>query len=40
MVANRIASPLSFGLGRRLAWVGGALALLWLGVAWALGWPA
>jgi hypothetical protein len=33
-------SPLGFGVGERLAWVGGALAALWLGVAWALGWFA
>jgi hypothetical protein len=39
-VMDRFASPLAFSVGERLAWIGGALVLLWLGVAWALGWFA
>jgi hypothetical protein len=35
---DRVASPLGFSALERLAWVGGALVVLWLGVAWALGW--
>jgi hypothetical protein len=31
-------SPLGFSVGERLAWIGGALLVLWLAVAWALGW--
>ena len=37
---DRFASPLGFSVGQRLAWVGGALAVLWLAVVWALGWLA
>jgi hypothetical protein len=37
---DRLSSPLGFSVGERLAWIGGAVVALWLGVAWALGWLA
>ena len=35
---NGPASPLGWGVGARLIWVAGASAVLWLSVAWAIGW--
>jgi hypothetical protein len=35
---DRLLSPLGWSVGVRLVWAAGAAALLWLAVAWALGW--
>ena len=35
---DRLLSPLGWSVGVRLIWATGAAALLWLAVAWALGW--
>ena len=35
---DRMLSPLGCSVGVRLIWAAGAAALLWLAVAWALGW--
>jgi hypothetical protein len=36
--ARRAVSPLDYSVAVRLAWAGGLAALLWIAVAWALGW--
>jgi len=35
---DRLLSPLGWSVGVRLIWVAGASAILWLSVAWAMGW--